>query len=87
MSRRFETRQHRVEIAPPRDGAEPVGLQGVDGYVDAFHAHVLQRRGKVLEPAAVGGERQLLQAAAVEVARQPLEQPHDVAAHERLARR
>ena len=39
----------------------------------------------MLEPAAVGGERQLLEAAAAEVARQTRKQPHDVAAHERLA--
>ena len=61
------------------------GFERVERDVDALDAGVLQLLGELGELAAVGGERELVEAAGVEVAREGAEQPQDVLAHQRLA--
>ncbi len=82
---RLETGHDGRKIAPAGDGAEAVGLQRIEREVDAGDAGVLEVLGKALELAAVGGERQLIEHAAPQVACEPLDEPHDVLAYQRLA--
>src|SRR3546814_5616699 len=77
--------QHLVELAPAGDRLELVGVQGVQRDVHPLHAEAGQLVREAAELAAVGGEGELLQRAAVEMAREGVEQLHDVAAHQRLA--
>ena len=75
---------HLSEIAAAGDGPEFGGIERVERDVDALHAASGKRLGVKGELAAVGGERELVEAAA-EMPRQPLDQPHDVPPHQRLA--
>src|SRR3546814_4930124 len=74
--------QHLVELAPAGDRLELVGVQGVQRDVHPLHAEAGQLVREAAELAAVGGEGELLQRAAVEMAREGVEQLHDVAAHQ-----
>ncbi len=62
-----------------------VAVQRVHRHVHAAHADGGQFLGVLRELAAVGGERELVQRAAVEMPAQPAEQRHHVLAHQRLA--
>src|SRR3546814_11280389 len=74
-----------VELAPAGDRLELVGVQGIERDVHPLDAEAGQLLREAAELAAVGGEGELVQRAAVEVARERAEQLHDVAAHQRLA--
>ena len=76
--------QHLVQLAPAGDGAEFVRLERVERDIDAPHA-VRQFAGVLGELRAVGGQRQLVERAGPQMARQRREQRHDPAAHQRLA--
>ena len=77
-------RMHLGEVASAGDGPELVGIERVERDIDARHAAIGKRLGVTGELAAIGGERELVEAAA-EMARQRADQPHDVAPHQRLA--
>ncbi len=74
--RRIDAGEHLVELAPARDGAELVGIERVEGDVDAPHAMARELMSIFRQLRAVGGERQFLQRAAVEVPRQLAHQMH-----------
>ena len=84
--RGLDAGQHLVELAPARDGAELVGIERVERDVDALHAAGRRARAAYFgKLRAVGGERELVERAAREMARQRAEQRHDAAPHQRLA--
>ena len=80
-----EAAHHLVEVAPARQLAELVRVERVHRHVHAPHADGGQLLGILGELAAVGGERQLVERAAVEMPAQSAEQRHHVLAHQRLA--
>ena len=61
------------------------GSQRIDRNIDAAHAMSGQFGGIVGQLAAIGGERQFVQRAGAQMARQAFDQRHDVLAHQRLA--
>ena len=74
-----------VEIAPAGDCAKLVRVERVDRDVDAFDAVTFQFGCVLLELRTVRRQRQLVQRAALEMARQRLHQRHDAPAHQRFA--
>ena len=73
------------EATEAGDGAELALVEGVEGDVDPADAAVGELVGEAGELAAVGGDGELVEGAAVEVARHGAEEGHDVAADEGLA--
>src|SRR5262245_11309243 len=69
------------QISPARDRLEAPRIECIEGNVDASNASILEFGGKLGQLAAVGRQGQLVQLAALEVAREGTEQPHDVLAH------
>src|SRR3546814_13333704 len=65
-----------VELAPAGDRLELVGVQGIERDVHPLDAEAGQLLREAAELAAVGGEGELVQRAAVEVARERAEQLH-----------
>ena len=61
------------------------GVERVERDVDALHAAVGELGAYLGELRAIGGERQLVERAALQMARERAEQAHDVLAHQRLA--
>ena len=82
-----DSRHDLRKVAPAGDAAELLGIEGVERHVDAPHAAGGEVAGEAGELRAVGGHRQLVERAGLEVPRQRAEQGHDVAPHERLAAR
>ena len=83
--RGLDAGQHLVEVAPAGDGAELLRIERVERDVDAPDAVAGEFGSIFAELAAVGGERQLLERAGCEMARQRGDQRHDAAPHQRLA--
>ena len=82
--RRVDAAQHLREVASPGDLPEFRGVERVERDIDAGHAASGERLGMVRKLACIGGQRQLVEALA-QMPRQPLDQPHDVPPHQRLA--
>ncbi len=85
LLRRLDALENLAEFAPAGDLAELVGIKRVDRNVDAAHTAVIQFGGKAGELRAVGGQRQLIHAAFIDVAADLADQLHDVLAHQRFA--
>ena len=83
--RRVDPRHHLVEVAPARHGAELVGIERVERDVDPPHAAIGELGGEAGELRAVGGQRQLVERAAVEMTGKRAEQGHDPAPDQGLA--
>ena len=81
---RVDAVHHLREIAPAGDRLELRRIERVERDIDAGDAAVRERLGIAGELAAIGGERELVEAGA-EMPRQRLDQPHEVLAHQRLA--
>src|SRR6516164_4580045 len=79
-----DTTHDLCEVSLAGDGFELVGVEGIDGHVDALDAATGKLVRIAAELTSVGGEGQLVEAIA-EMPRQRPHEPHDVAAHERLA--
>ena len=77
--------QHLLEIAPAGDGGEFRRVQRVQRDVQPAHAGVIQLGCVFAELGAVGGQRQLVQPAALQMPAQAADQAHDIAADQRLA--
>ena len=82
---RVDARHHLAEPAPARDLGELVGIARVEGDVHPAHARGVEPLRMARQLAAVGGERELVERAASQVAAQALEEADDALAHERLA--
>ena len=80
--RRLNASQHLGEVAAPSEGLEEVGLQRVEGDVDALDAEPCQLARELFQPRAIGGEGQLFQCAGLQMSRQALHQLHEPAADE-----
>ena len=59
---RLDAAQHLREIAPAGDGPELGGIERVERDVDAGHAAIGKRLGVLRELAAIGGQRELVEA-------------------------
>ncbi len=77
--------EHLVEPAPARDLREFRRIERVERDVDPPHPRRPQILGIAGELAAVGGERQLVERARLQVPAERPEQGHDAAPHQRLA--
>ena len=80
--RRLDAAPDLGDVAAAGDGAEALGVEGVDADVDPVDAGRAERRGEAGELGAVGRQRQVLEAG------EGLQPPHDVEqvlAHQRLA--
>ena len=77
--------EYLAERSPTGNGAEFIGVERIERHVDPTHAVRLDLLRIFPELRAVGGERQLLEAAGAQVARQRGEQRHDFAADQWLA--
>ena len=77
--------QDLVQLAPARDGAELVGIERVEGDIDAPHAMVGELARVFRQLRAIGGERELVERAGRKMARQRRQQRHDPAPHQRLS--
>ena len=82
---RVDSGHHLVEPAPAGDLDEFLGVAGVEGDVHPAHARRIEPFRMARQLAAVGGERQLVECAAPQVAAQALEQLDDALPHQRLA--
>ena len=74
-----------AEIAPSGDLAKLHWVERVERDVDPPHAGAAQRLGVTLELAAVGRQGQFVERARFKMTAEPLEQPDDILAHQRLA--
>ena len=83
--RRVDPGDHLGQVPAPGQLAEQIGLEGVHRDVDAAHAEPGQVAGELGQPRAVGGQGQLIESAALQVARQVLDQAHDALADQGLA--
>src|SRR3546814_1273107 len=72
----FRSVHHLVELAPAGDRLELVGVQGIERDVHPLDAEAGQLLREAAELAAVGGEGELVQRAAVEVARERRSEEH-----------
>ena len=80
-----EAGEHAIEFAPARHLAEFVGIERIERNVDALDAAGGEIAGEAGKLRAVGGQRQLIERAALEVTRQRTEKRHHIAPHQRLA--
>ncbi len=85
--RGIEALHDDAEVAASRDRGELVGVQTVHRDVDAADAGVSQFVREAGELRPVGGQRQLLQRAGLEMARETADEAHQVAPDQRLAAR
>ena len=76
---------HLVELAPARDGAELLGIERIERNIDALDAVIGELARVFRKLRAVGGQRQLVEIAGGEVARQRADERHDAAPDQRLA--
>src|SRR6185437_11196408 len=74
--RGVDARKHLAKIAPARDGAKLVGIEGVERNVDAPDAVTFKLGGVFFQLRGVGGQRELLERAARQVTRQRRYQRH-----------
>ena len=77
--------QHLGQAAPAGDARELGRVQRVQRHIHPAHPGGMKLGGEAGQLAAVGGQGQLVQRAGVQMPAQALEQPHHVAAHQRLA--
>ena len=77
--------QHLPEFTPPGDRAKLVRIERVERDVDAADAAGDKLGGVFLELGPIGGDGQLVERPAREMARQRAEQRHDPAPHQGLA--
>src|SRR5271163_4760147 len=77
--------QHLVEVAPAGDDAELGCIEGVEGDIDALDPVGGEFASVFLELGAVGGERELVERAGGQMARQRGDEGHDPAPDQRLA--
>ena len=85
LDRGVDAVHHLGEAAPAGDLRELRGVEGVERDVDPPDAAVGELGREAAELAAVGGQRQLLERAGLEVARHGAEEGHDALADQRLA--
>ena len=85
LDRGVDAVHHLGEAAPAGDLRELRGVERVERDVDPPDAAVGELGREAAELAAVGGQRQLLERAGLEVARHGAEEGHDALAHQRLA--
>lgn len=85
LLRRFDALEHLAEITPAGDRAELRLIQRIERHIDPLDAAGGQLVGKPGQLRPIGGQRQLFEGAAVEMAAQRAEQGHDVPADERLS--
>ena len=82
---RFQALHDPVQLAPAGDRGELVRIERVERDVDPPHPQVGQLPGVAGQLAAVGGQGQLVERPALEVAREVADQAHDVAPDQGLA--
>ena len=83
--RRVDAGKHLVQRTPARDGAEFLRIERIERHVEPPHASRLDLLRIFGELRAVGGQRQLVESAGAQVARQRGDEGHDAAADQRLA--
>ena len=77
--------QDLVQLTPARDGAELVGIERVERDVDAFDAAARELARIFRQLRTVGGERELVERSAREMAGERGDEGHYAAPHQRLA--
>ena len=80
-----DSSQHLVELAPTRDGAELVGIEGIERDIDAPHAMACELAGIFRQLRAVGSERELVERPRGQVTRKRGKEGHDPASNQRLS--
>ena len=83
--RRIDAGHHLGEIAPAGDGLELASVERVERDIDPLDAAIGEFVGIFGEQRTIGGERQFLQCAGLQVPRQRAHEAHHVTAHQRLA--
>ena len=77
--------QRLLDLAPAGDAGEGFRVQRVERHVDPPHPRRIKSLGVLGELGAVGGDSELAEPTLADSRAEALEQPHHIAAHQRLA--